>query len=244
MSGTLDIPCLGRPFSPGQLYDAFNDKLLPLSLWNEDKLQKGIKTTAAQYSNCTVSAGKSVKEKLKLLDVSGHVKVSFLSGLIKAEGTEPYFNKQKEKRAEVSVFLVYCADIESRRVDIELFDKENAIDHHSVMNNAGATHVVMQTTYGANASFEFKKQVTDQNGKHEIKNNLILAVNEIPRICGVVSDGGALEMDDKLKEVTENVTVSLKGDFIINSPTTFDEAIVVYKELPGNIQKMFWFTIE
>ncbi len=242
MSTTLEIPCLGKPFSPGQLYDARNDKLLTLSLWNCDKLEKGIKSTQTHYSNVSISAGKSLKEKLKLLDVSGHVKLSFLGGLIEAEGSASYLNKQDEKRDEVSVLLVYRADVESRQLDMKLFDKEVGIDHPSFMDDDSATHVVTQTTYGANASFEFKKGVTDLTSKNEIKGNLSLAIQKIPQMGGLVSGGGSLEMDKELKEVTENLTVSFQGDFIINSPTTFTEAIAVYKDLPGKTQKEFWST--
>ncbi len=233
-SGTLEIPCLGRPFSPGLLYDARTDKLLPLSLWNNEKLKTRIETTQTHYSEYKISAGQSLEEKLKLLDVSGHVKLSFLGGLIEAKGSASYLSEQKEKKNVVSMLLVYRADVESRQLDMKLFDKEDGIDHQSLLDDAGATHIVMQTTYGANAVFEFKKEVGSLSTKEELKGGLSAAIDKIPRISA--SGEANLEMDDKDKEATDNLTVSFRGDFIINSPTTFKEAIGVYKELPGKTQ--------
>ena len=230
--GNLEVPCLGRPFSPGLLYDARSDKLLQLTLWNEDKLKSGITTTQAHYSDFKISVGHSLEEKLSLLNLSGHLKLGFLGGLIEAKGSASYLNQKTDKRDVISVLLVYRADVESQKLDMKLFDKENGIDHQSLLDDSGATHVVMQTTYGANAVFEFKKEVTNISKKKEIKGGLRAAVNKIPGVS--ISGDAKVKRDKNLQELTEDLTVSFQGDFIIkNSPTTYEEAITVYKDLPG-----------
>ncbi len=227
----MEIPCLGRAFSPGLLYDARSDKLLPLSLWNKDKLEKACITEEVHHSDFSISAGKSLKDKLDLLGVSAQAKLGFLGGLISAEGSASYLNEKREKRNEVSVTLVYRAEVESRRLDMRLFDEDQGIDHPRFLD-VGATHVVMETTYGANAVFEFKKEVTDLSEKEDIKGNLSLVINKFPGIS--ISGDGKLEMDKHDTEVTENLTVSFQGDFIIeDSPATFEQAVDVYKKIPG-----------
>ncbi len=117
---------------------------------------------------------------------------------------------------------------------MKLFAANNGIDHKAFLEDGRATHIVMQITYGVNGVFEFKKEVTEPSQKEDIKGNLNLAISRIPDMSG--SSGGSLKMDKKLIEATENVSVSFHGDFIINSPTTFTEAIAVCRELPGKTQ--------
>ncbi len=72
----------------------------------------------------------------------------------------------------------------------------------------------------------------DVTKRDEIRGSLNLAIKKIPNVT--ISGGGSLEIDDNLKEVTEGLNVSFHGDFIIeNSPTTYEEAIAVYKGLSG-----------
>ncbi len=132
MTSETDIPCLGRPFSPGLLYDARSDKLLTLSPWNDDKLENGITTTQTHYSGFKIATGNSLKERLSLLGASGHVKVGFLCGLIESSGSASYIDGKAKKKDEVRMLLVHRADVESRRLDMKLFDKENGFDHPGV----------------------------------------------------------------------------------------------------------------
>ncbi len=77
--------------------------------------------------------------------------------------------------------------------------------------------------------------MVDVSKKEEVRGNLNLAIKKIPSVT--ISGSGTLDMDEKLKEVTKGLNVSFRGDFIIeNSPTTYEEAIAVYKDLPGTKQ--------
>ena len=59
-----------------------------------------------------------------------------------------------------------------------------------------------------------------------------LSVNSIPS-TSIAVDGG-VEMNNELKEKVKDLHVKFHGDFVLPSnPTTFEEAVKIYKELPN-----------
>ncbi len=81
---------------------------------------------------------------MSLLNVSGETKISFLSGLIEAGGNASYINEEKSRENVVSIFLMYHAELQLRRLMMTLFDRDEGFDHPDILQGSGATHVVMQ----------------------------------------------------------------------------------------------------
>ncbi|GLD71159.1 neoverrucotoxin subunit alpha-like isoform X1, partial [Lates japonicus] len=76
------VAAIGRPFSPGMLYDCRHDSLIPgLSLWDRDHLLANIIERPQYYSDFEIVASDSTEDKLSVLNVNASLAASFMSGL-------------------------------------------------------------------------------------------------------------------------------------------------------------------
>ena len=245
-TGTLEIACMMRHFTPGLLYDNRSDKLLPLSPWNQERLKDCIITEPKASSSSSISDQNSLDKHKSKRELSGQTKASLLSGL-SGRGKASFERNKKKNMDAISISLDYYAEVELRRLDMSLLTGEGShspFDH--LFHDDEATHIVVQTIYGAAAAFRFDKSIDVDNTKVEWKLKGHVGVKEtdsqdetekLISALTAVSDGrvgGHGEMDDDLKRTTKDVKVSFEGDFILDStPTTYEEAINQYKKLPG-----------
>ena len=85
---TLEMPCLGRPFHLGMLYDCRSDRLIMgMTLWNEEVLKKSTTSWPQTASDFEVIAEDSIEDKVFNLDIDASLKLSFLGGLVNVEGS-------------------------------------------------------------------------------------------------------------------------------------------------------------
>ncbi|XP_076153386.1 stonustoxin subunit alpha-like [Alosa pseudoharengus] len=231
---TLVISALSRPLDLGTLYNARNDQLIPgISLWKSEDIKNKTHVSPQPKTRFNVSASESLSEKIKLLDVSASVKLSFYSGLIiSAGGFAKYLNEKNSSTRQCSVTLNYHETTEVR----ELMLTELGAPNPEVLNKTDATHVVCQVIYGANALMEFQETARDASSKQDIQGKLNLMINKIPGIG--ISGEGSLDMKDEDKEKVKNMSCRFYGDFHLQElPTTFEEAVKVYKELPSLLRE-------
>ncbi len=232
--GEIDIKCLGRNFSPGDLYDARNDKLLKVSLWNEDKLREGTVVVPTSFTDSFISTTDTQREKLSVLKVLGETKLNLCSGLLDVGGVEAsYIRDSRSKKNIASVILQYYTEVESRKLNMSLFDqKRRGFDHPNLISKYGeATHVVMQTTNGARALFQFDHEVDDESQRSDVMAKVSFTVGEL---FGVRVQWNA-EKESTLREVVQKLQVTFLGGGVAldSPPTTYEEAIAVYKDLPS-----------
>ncbi|XP_066531961.1 stonustoxin subunit alpha-like [Hoplias malabaricus] len=78
---------------------------------------------------------------------------------------------------------------------------------------------------------EFQQTASDASDKQEIQGNLHVMIKKIPKV--EISGDGSLIMDDDDKKKVQNFSCTFFGDFALKeNPSTFEEAVKVYKELP------------
>ncbi|KAJ0050316.1 hypothetical protein NL108_016996 [Boleophthalmus pectinirostris] len=105
------------------------------------------------------------------------------------------------------------------------------IKHHEVIEKGLATHVVTAILYGAQAFFVFDQETSKDEQVQDIQGNLKVMIQKIPLIS--VDGGGSLKMEDKDKEKVKKFSCTFYGDFCLDkSPTTFEESVKVYQDLP------------
>jgi len=81
----LEMPCLGRPFQLGMLYDCRSDRpILGMTLWDADVLKKATSSKPQTASDFKVIAEDSISEKTTSMDISASLKLSLLGGLVKS----------------------------------------------------------------------------------------------------------------------------------------------------------------
>ncbi|KAL2085422.1 hypothetical protein ACEWY4_018742 [Coilia grayii] len=95
-----------------------------------------------------------------------------------------------------------------------------------------ATHVVAGVLYGADALMEFQETAGDDSKKQDVKLEMSVMLNKIPFID--VSAKGSVNISDEEKKKVKNFSCRFYGDFgLKNLPSTFEEAVKAYKELPS-----------
>lgn len=224
----LVISALGRPLEPGMLYNARNDEPIPgIDLWRTEDITGNMRIRPQPNTRFQVSASESLSEKMKLLDVSASVKASFFSGLVEVGGSGKYLKEETSSTRQCSVSLRYHVTTEVREVMLSQLPVPNP----EILGNTDATHVVSQVIYGADALMEFQETASSESSKQEIEGNLNVMINKIPFIK--ISGEGSLNMADEDKEKVKGFKCKFYGDFYLTDlPTTYEEAVKVYKELP------------
>lgn len=226
---TLVISALSRPLHLGTLYDARKDRIIAgIRLWRTEDIKSKITISPQPNTRFQVEASESLSEKLNLLDVSASVKASFCAGLIEVGGSAEYLTEKTSSTHQCRVTLNYHVTTDLKELIISDLKAPNPV----LLANTEATHVVSQVLYGADALMEFQETASDGSSKQEIQGNLHLMINKIPGIS--FSGDGSLNMTDTDKKKVKNFSCKFYGDLQLTElPTTFEEAVKVYKKLPS-----------
>ncbi|XP_066530393.1 stonustoxin subunit beta-like [Hoplias malabaricus] len=224
----MEICALSRPLHLGTLYNALNDQLIPgFSLWKTEDIHRATVVRPQPSTSLQVAGSESLSEKISLLEVSASVKLGFYSGLINAGGSAHYLKSSTSSTHQCSVSLRYHKSTEYKELIISDLHSPNA----QILEETDATHVVVGVLYGADAIMEFQQTASDASDKQKIKGNLHVMIKKIPSV--EISGDGSLKMDDDEKKKVQNFSCTFFGDFDLKeNPSTFEEAVKVYKELP------------
>ena len=228
------ISALGRPFDLGMLYDRRSDKLIPgITLWSPDHLAAARKTTTQPYTHTEVFTENAIEDKASALKIEAGLKLSFLSGLVTVEGAAKYLNDTKTSRRQSRVVLKYETTTEHKELTMEHLGA-GKIQYPDVFDKDIATDVVVGILYGANAFMVFDKEVSKDDSFKEVHGNMDVLVKSLPGIS--VSGHGSVDITEDQKKNSENMKCKMYGDFRTKeSPTNFEDAIKVYKQLPSLI---------
>ena len=226
--GLLEMPCLGRPFQLGTLYDCRNDSLIPgMTLWGPDTLGTAI-CKPMECSDFEVITEDSLNEKTRRLDVSAGLKLSVLSGLVKAGGSGQFLYDHTTSKHQVRISLRYKATSKFEQLNMSQLG-HGKVEYPQVFEDDIATHVVTGVQYGADVIFVFDRQVDSQQDFRKVHGNMEAMIKVLPSI-GI--DAGA-SADLGIKDKVETCQCKFYGDLILSmNPTTYQDAVKVYQELP------------
>ena len=225
----LKLPCLGRPFRLGMLYDNRNDQLIPgLTFWDADTLQKFKISEPQLSSNYEVIAEDTLSAKAEHLGIEAGLKLSVLGGLVSVGGSGKYLDDHRSSNNQARVSLKYCSTTIFEQLSMEQLSK---FQHPKVFDYDIATHVVVGVKYGADAFFIFDRMVAKDEKYCKIHGDLKVNVENIPQF-GTKGRGSA-DIKERGKNETSKFQCKFYGDFILpNNPSTYEEAVKVYKKLP------------
>lgn len=97
-----------------------------------------------------------------------------------------------------------------------------------------ATDVVVGILYGAKAFLIFEQEVSKDESLKEVHGNMEVLVKALPSIS--IDGKGSVDIKDDQMKKTEKMRCKMYGDFRTEeSPTTYEEAVKVYKQLPSLI---------
>ena len=227
----LQIAALGRPFKLGMLYDCRKETLVPgIALWDSSILDK--KSTQVQkYSEFNFITNDDTENKGLVLDINANLKLSLMSGMIDASGSAKFFHDRKSSTHQVRVTLDYKCKTKFESLTMELLAK-GKFQHPEVFSSDMATHVVTGIQYGGHAFLLFDKEHSDSNSKTDVEGSVKALIEKIPMVS--IEGDAKIELTASDKLQAESLRVKLYGDFVSDTtPTTFLDAVNMYKKLPG-----------
>ena len=236
----LVMPCLGRPFLPGMLYNARKHTIGP-QLWNSKRLEEGIVRTEYPEQSHELLTDDSTSDKMSHLDVGASLSVSLLSGLVTISGSARYTQDTKSSKQHSRVSLKYksttfCEDfpLDELRPLPQQFPDIFQTPSQS-QDDSNPTHIVIRVVYGSQVFMVFDAMSVEGENHMKIQGKLQAQLHlGIPMI-----QGGSAEVDADVseddKEFCKRISMKFYGDGIelVNNPTTYDEAMNVYQNLPS-----------
>uniref|UniRef100_A0A3B4ASG3 Fibronectin type-III domain-containing protein n=1 Tax=Periophthalmus magnuspinnatus TaxID=409849 RepID=A0A3B4ASG3_9GOBI len=230
----IEMAALGRPFNLGMFYDCRADKLVPgITLWDNDDLMQDTRVVSKPHSEFNIVASESISDKSSSMGVEASLKASFLGGLISVEGSAKYLKETKTSTKQARVTLQYKTTTQFKELTMNHLGRGN-MKHSYVFDKGIATHVVTAILYGAQAFFVFDRLVSNTENHEHVQGSLRVQVTAIP--CLAIEGSGALDLDESVRENVKQFSCTFYGDFCIDqSPTTFDDAIKVYRDLPKRL---------
>ncbi|XP_016115454.1 neoverrucotoxin subunit alpha-like [Sinocyclocheilus grahami] len=233
-SEPIELAALGRPLFPGMLYDCRKDSFIPgVTLWDKKSLREDLDSRPQLMTDLKFSSSDSFSSKSSLLDVSASLKASFLGGLVEVGGSAKYLRDTKSSNQQSRVTMHYS---ETSRFDQLTMTQLGQITYPQVFEQKTATHVVTAVLYGAQAFMVFERSSAEDENKQDIEGELNVMVKKIPGFS--IEGKGALKMTDADNKKAENITCTFYGDVHLEqNPTTYIEALEVYKKLPTLLKK-------
>ncbi len=167
-TNTTEMPALGRDCTLGMLYNQYTEQFVPgWSLWNQEKLQKGLVETVSDTMESTCIASDTLDKRAKALDLQGGLQISAISGLLGTRGSAKFLNRDAETAGKGNVafkcrHVIKCVGLSMEHLN------PLGIDHPEVFDKGIATHVVTQIQYGAQAFLEFSSD-RHQEGTSKVR---------------------------------------------------------------------------
>ncbi|XP_057183269.1 cytolytic toxin-alpha-like [Triplophysa rosa] len=194
-------------------------------------------TSIIKFADDTVVLGLISNDEVPYLDevekrdVSffSSLKASFMGGLVEVGGSAKYLHDTKSTNQQSRVTMYYS---ETTRFEQLTMTHLSKFTNPQVFDQKTATHVVTAVLYGAQAFLVFDRTLSEDENKQKIEGQLNVMVKNIPTFS--IQGEGAVKMNDDEKKIAENISCTFHGDFHLEqNPTTYMEALQVYKQLPN-----------
>ncbi|CAF4778930.1 unnamed protein product [Rotaria sp. Silwood1] len=227
---------LGRPFHLGMLYDVRSDKIITgATLWDPQNLTNHTSTRKQPYTGYEIIAEDSFQNKLHALGVEASLKLSMLSGLISISGSAKYAEDSQRTNHKTRLTLKYSTTTHFEQLTMKHLGKGN-LNHPDLHDIDLATHVVTGVVYGAEAFFVFDRTLSKGESRKEIGGTLRAMINKIPIFK--IEGEPKLNLTDQEKNFVDKLNCKFYGDFHLDeNPSTFAEAVRIYRELPSRLGK-------
>ena len=206
----LKVPCLGRPFHLGMLYDRCTDELIP-GINDEKSLGLTITNQSDRKTEKSVVTDDTFHGKSSSFGIGPDLMLSVLSGMVDVEGAAKFLHDHKSSEKQARVTLQY-----------KTTSRFEEIQSPHILDKKDATHVVTGITYGADAFLVFDRSITEGESLDKVTNEMKVEVEKI--LSHHSSDN---------KTETCKFKCKFYGDFSpTTEPTTYEEALEFFKTLP------------
>ena len=230
MSGSqiLELPCLGRPFHLGMLYNCHSHHLISDYIIPEDVLSSEVKMVKSNIQNSpefNVISEETISSKLSALQTSSNsFKLGVITGLIKKSGAAEYYDDHKSSNNVIRVSLLY-----KQETAINKLDTDDIKQRFISLSRCEATHVVVGLIYGRESFFVFDKKIDVDSWKEDQRGEL---QQELQTIVKGMTSNTMQTIPDKDKV---NIHCSFYGKFLTRVNTSsFDNAFECFRKIVDN----------
>ena len=229
----LEMPCLGRPFHLGTLYDCrTNCSIHGFTLWDPETLNEHVAQENQETSHFEVIVSDSLNNKANLFDVDPGLKLSMLSGLVKVKGAALFLKDQKSSKHLARVSLRYTSTSIYKHLTFNIKQLER-VEHKEICN---ATHVATAILYGIDVILVFECEVSKNESSKEIQAKLKSKVGFLSDLANQHAEG-KFSLHECVTEDTSLKILTCKffgeGLALPKSPVTFEDAVKLCQDLPG-----------
>ncbi len=222
------MPCLGKPFKLGMLYDCRHDRLVSdATLWNVDILNNALVSRPSMQSQCEVFTNDSLDAKMEMVGADANFKMSLLSGLADVPNYVNFFEDRAPTKQQARVTLKWerISKFEEldldlmRRVPLEIGDEEKS-----------ATHFVSGILFGSNTFFVFDREVRRNESHANVSSDMKLLISSLPTLNEIP------EMD---KGEAKKLACTVYGNTPLSgSSISLEEAVKIISEEKKNHEPM------
>ncbi|EFX73192.1 hypothetical protein DAPPUDRAFT_325439 [Daphnia pulex] len=162
------------------------------------------------YNLCSTLDSKigsdNLSDKFESLNVSSSLQISILAGMIEPEGSGSFLKRKKGQIRESSIHVrCHCLTaVKGIQLNLPNTAKPVVFNSQEIINS-GATHVVTQIQYGAEATFTFSQQLKETDDEQKVSAKLAASGKNLLRAL----------------EGKVNFQLSKQE----NAPTTYEEAV-------------------
>ncbi|KAJ7383050.1 hypothetical protein OS493_031220 [Desmophyllum pertusum] len=202
-SAALEIPCLGKQFQLGMLYDCRNECLNhDRRLWDADILNNALVSLPSRQTQCDVFTNDSFDGKMEMVGgANASFKVSLLSGLADVPSGYVNFFKDRVSSKQQARVILKCERIyRHEKLDIDLL---RSVPLENGDGEKSATHFVSGVLYGANTFFVFDREVKRNESHANVSSDMKLLISSLSSLHEIP------EMD---KEEAKKLTCTVYGD--------------------------------
>ena len=157
----------------GDLWDCHESKYLNINLFKEYLSAVHLKASQISDMEYKLTHLKTVKDKVKHIDVEGSLELEVLAGLIKVDGSADLKIKSEEARNFEQIACYYF--MQNYLVDV--LPKAKEILNENVVaqlkNQLKATHYVSRVIVGAEVDVSIEVESTSTKNQTDIKGKLI-----------------------------------------------------------------------
>ena len=230
--------CLGRQFHLGMLYDCRKDHLIPnVTLWSDDTFQKAYNTNSEEASNFDIISKDTLSNKMSKVGISTDLQLSIIGNLVKVSKSAEYLqdHKSSQRIAQVTLRYKYTSKFEQLAME--------QLQYPDVYIEGTPTHVVIGVLYGGEAFFVFEREVSQEENIDNVHSRMEKLVCKLPDVAGVRV---STKLNDEEMSFIRNLQCKFYCDCVLQeAPTTFQDAVKVYKQLPkllsaNPIPKIAW----
>ncbi|KAJ6223142.1 hypothetical protein RDWZM_001687 [Blomia tropicalis] len=164
----IEIEAIGRVSNLGGLYDSRSNQFISVSLFEQPLTNSSIISTSNKHTKLEYTLMDTLSEKFRVMDISGELKVSILSGLFKLQGSGRYFKDTKKSYKSAKASLIQSISTEYEEISIT--DKNiKTLVNMDVLEQIDATHVVVGIQWGGKVLISVEDTNSENIEKKKLK---------------------------------------------------------------------------